>query len=123
MIILSRIYVDPLLDEMFGHTGQVLPEGILYLLVVIILVVFLVPFLAYHYSRKQQYNRKLSYMNGINTGDNKSFTDSFGDTKRLWLSNYYFHKMIGQRKLMVPVQLIATATLLVMMIMIIGGAI
>ena len=119
--ILSRIYVDPLLDEMFGHTGQVLPEGLLYLLVVIILMVFLVPFLAYHYSRKQQYNRKLSYMNGVNVGDNKKFVDSFGEEKNLWLSNYYFYKFIGQRKLMVPAQVFSVAALIIMMIIVIGG--
>ena len=120
--LLSRVYVDPLLTEMFGETGQVLPQGILYLLVVIILFVFIVPFLAYRYSRKQEYNRKLSYMNGINRGDNRTFTDSFGEEKRLWLSNYYFYKVIGQRKLMVPAQIFAISVLLVMMIMVIGGA-
>ncbi len=119
--ILSGIYVDPLLNEMFGHTSQVLPQGLLYLLVVIILVVFIVPFFSYRYSRKQQYNRKLSYMNGVNMGDNKRFVDSFGEEKNLWLSNYYFYKVIGQRKLMVPAQLFSIAALIIMMIMVIGG--
>ncbi len=121
--LLSKVYVSPLLMEMFGTATDVLPAGVLYTLVAVIVLVFAVPVFSYLFSRNVKTNVKLSYMNGINVGDNKSFTDSFGDPKRLWLSNYYFHKMIGQRKLMVPVQLIATATLLVMMIMIIGGAI
>ena len=52
----------------------------------------------------------------------ESFVDSFGEPKTLWLSNYYFHKVIGQRKLMMPSQLFTVAILIVMMIMIIGGA-
>jgi ech hydrogenase subunit A len=54
-------------------------------------------------------------------GDNKRFVDSFGAAKNLWLSNYYFYKVIGQRKLMVPAQLFSIAALIIMMIMVIGG--
>ncbi|MBO6215337.1 MAG: NADH-quinone oxidoreductase subunit L [Lachnospiraceae bacterium] len=121
--LLSQVYVKPLLMEMFGRSTEVLSQGILYTLVVVILFVFAVPVLAYIFSKNQQANVKLMYMNGINEGDNRRFTDSFGDSKTLWLSNYYFYKTIGQRKLMIPSQAFATATLIVMIIMIIGGAI
>ena len=121
--ILSQVYVRPLLMEMFGRTTAVLSQGILITLVVVILFVFAVPVLAYLFSKNQQANVKLSYMNGINEGNNRTFTDSFGESKTLWLSNYYFYKLIGQRKLMIPSQLFATATLIIMVIMIIGGAI
>ena len=120
--LLSKVYVDPLLAEMFGTSSEVLPQSLLYMLVVIILFVFAVPAIAFKYSRTQQFNRKLSYMNGVNTGENKAFTDSMGEAKTLWLSNYYFYKMIGQRKLMIPSQMFAIAVLIVMMIMVIGGA-
>ncbi|MCR5451039.1 MAG: NADH-quinone oxidoreductase subunit L [Lachnospiraceae bacterium] len=120
--VLTKVYVGPLLTEMFGYSTDVLPTNILIMLVIIILLVFAVPFLAYIYNKNVKTNVKLSYMNGINVGDNKAFIDSFGDEKKLWLSNYYFHILIGQRKLMAPVRLIATALLIVMMIMIIGGA-
>ena len=121
--IISSVYVGPLLMEMFGRSTEVLSQGILFTLVVVILFVFAVPVLAYLFSKNQQANVKLSYMNGINEGDNRKFTDSFGESKTLWLSNYYFYKMIGQRKLMVPSQMFSVATLIVMLIMIIGGAI
>jgi len=60
-------------------------------------------------------------MNGVNTGENKKFVDSFGEEKTLWLSNYYMHKVIGSRKLMVPSQVFTVAVLVVMLCMIIGG--
>ena len=118
---LSGAYVDPLLVEMYGMSVPVLSREIMLLLVLIILFVFAVPVLGYVYTRRQRMNIKLAYMNGVNEGDNKNFTDSFGEPHRLWLSNYYFANMIGQRKLMVPGQLFATSILIVMMIMVIGG--
>ncbi len=121
--LISTVYVDPLLHEMFGLSTQVLPQSLLYMLVFVILFVFIVPLLAYGYIRQYRRNVKLSYMNGINVGDNKYFVDSFGDNKRLWLSNYYFHNMIGARRLMEPGQLFMTSFLIVMMIMIIGGVV
>ena len=60
-------------------------------------------------------------MNGINTGDNRKFVDAMGEEKTLWLSNYYMHKVIGSRKLMVPSQIFTVAVLLIMLSMIIGG--
>ncbi len=121
--LLSRVYVNPLLTEMFGAAHDVLPQSVLYVLVLIIIIVLAVPVISYNYVKNYRTNRKLSYMNGINEGDNRFFIDSFGDPKRLWLSNYYFPGRIGQRKLMVPGQLFAMTILIVMMIMIIGGVV
>lgn len=121
--LLSSVYVNPLLVEMYGQSVVVLPEKILYTLVLIIYIVFAIPLLAYFFIKKQKVNIKLSYMSGINEGDNKHFTDSFGDSKGLWLSNYYLYHSIGIRKLMLPGQLFAMVVLIVMMIMIVGGAV
>lgn len=120
--ILSRIYVNPLLEEMFGTYTDVLPNNILVMLSLIILLVFAVPVLSFVYSRNMAFNRKGSYMNGVNYGDNRSFVDSFGERKTLWLSNYYFRNIVGQRKLMKPSQLFTLAVLIVMLVIIIGGA-
>ena len=60
-------------------------------------------------------------MNGINVGNNTGFIDSFGEPKQLWMSNYYFTKYIGQKKLMFPCQLFTLAVLIVMMARILGG--
>jgi ech hydrogenase subunit A len=62
-------------------------------------------------------------MNGINTGNNDAFVDSKGDTKKLYLTNYYFAHKIGQRKLMLPSQLLMTAVIVITMLYIIGGAV
>ena len=120
--ILSGVYVNPLVEETFSVSMNVLPTHILIVLAIIILLVFAVPVLAYIYSRKMTYNRKDSYMNGVNYGDNRSFVDSFGERKTLWLSNHYYKDLVGKRKLMKPCQIITMATLIVVMAVIIGGA-
>ncbi len=119
--LLSKIYVVPLINEMFGSGENVLTDAILYMLVIIIVIVFAVPGISYLYSKNIKVNTKLSYMNGVNTGDNRKFTDSMGEEKTLWLSNFYFHKVIGQRKLMIPSQIFSLAVIVIMMCMIIGG--
>ncbi len=121
--LLSSVFVNPLVEENFGISMNVLPMEVLILLVIIIFLVFAVPVFAYFYSRKiMTYNRKDSYMNGVNYGDNRSFVDSFGERKTLWLSNHYYKNLVGKRKLMKPSQIFTTAVLIVMMVYIIGGA-
>ena len=61
-------------------------------------------------------------MGGINEDYDNSYTDSYGEKEKLWLTNYYFAHKIGQRKLMIPSQLIALAALVIMISRVIGGA-
>ena len=119
---LSNNFVDPLLVEMFGKFTNVLPGGILAMMVLIMCIVFLIPILAYMYAKNHRTNYKLNYMSGINTGNNNAFTDSFGEEKKLWLSNYYFDRLIRPDQMMIFSQLVATAVLAVMVSFLLGGA-
>lgn len=121
--LLSDSYVEPLLVEMFGHASAVLPVAVLYLLIAIICVIFCVPFLAFKYSEHIHVSKKLSYMNGINVGNNKEFVDSFGEPKHLFMSNWYFKVLFGQRKLMIPCEIISAVVLIATLSIIIGGAV
>lgn len=119
---LSKIFVEPLLLEMYDKATAVLPTAVLYLLVVIICFIFAVPLLAYRFSKTIKASQKLSYMNGINMGNNKEFVDSFGDAKHLFMSNWYFKLFFGQRKLLIPCELISAAVLIAALAIIVGGA-
>lgn len=119
--VLSVHYVEPLLIEQFGHSAEVIPTGVLYTLIVIICLVFLVPFLADRAFKNRRTNVKLAYMNGVNVGNNTAFVDSLGNPKQLWMSNYYFTKYIGQKRLMFPCQLFTLAVLIIMLARIMGG--
>lgn len=119
--VISTSYVDPLLGEMFGRFVDVLPIGILTMMVVIMCFVFIIPFFAYLYTRGVKTNYKLNYMSGINTGNNNAFVDSFGGKKKLWLSNYYFQSIIKPDRMMVFSQLGAMAVIIIMLSRILGG--
>jgi len=62
-------------------------------------------------------------MSGINTGNNDAFVDSFGEEKKMMLSNWYFKDFFGQRKLMFPCEVITAVFLVIMLIQIIGGVV
>lgn len=121
--LLSKVYVEPLLEEMFGTATAVLPTSMLYLLVAIICFIFCVPLLAFKYSKNIQVSQKLAYMNGINVGNNKEFVDAFGEPKHLFMSNWYFKLFFGQRKLMVPCEIISAVVMIALLSVIIGGAV
>ena len=107
---------------MFGESTQVISNSVLYILIILICFFFAVPLLAYAYNKNMHANQKLSYMNGINTGNNDAFVSSMGDAKELRLSNLYFKNVCGQRKLMAPSMALTTAFLIIMLVMIIAGA-
>ncbi|HAB93266.1 MAG TPA: hypothetical protein DCF49_00635 [Lachnospiraceae bacterium] len=121
MPIISNNFVDPLLEDMFGNFTNVLPNGILAMMVLVMCLVFAIPVLAYFYFKNRQTNYKLNYMSGINTGNNNAFVDSFGGEKKLWLSNYYFNSWIEPDKMMLYCQLLTAAVLAVMVSFIVGG--
>lgn len=120
--VISVNYVDPLLVEMFGEYTDVLSMAILWLLVVVIIFVFAVPVIAFRYNRDVATNIKLSYMSGINTGNNTRFVDSMGNEKKLWLSNPYFTETIKPDRTMFFSQIFALGWIIILVCMIIGGA-
>lgn len=121
--LLSTIYVEPLLTEMFGTATAVLPQGVLFLLIAIVCFIFIAPIMAFRYATTANARKKLSYMNGINVGNNKEFVDSMGENKHLYMTNWYFAHTLGQRKLMQPSEWITIAFMIVMLCLIIGGAV
>ena len=120
--LLSTVYVEPLLVEMFGVSTAVLPQGVLFLLIAIVCFIFIAPLMAFRYAHTTKVRQLKSYMNGINVGNNKEFVDSMGEKKHLFMSNWYFAHSIGQRKLMKPCIFVTAAFLIVMLCLIVGGA-
>jgi len=120
--LLSTVYVEPLLTEMFGVATAVLPQGVLFLLIAIVCFIFIVPIMAFRYAHTTKVRQLKSYMNGINVGNNKEFIDSMGEKKHLFMTNWYFAHDLGQRKLMRPCCFVAAAFLIVMLCLIVGGA-
>lgn len=64
----------------------------------------------------------VSYMAGANEGDDRHFTDSFGNPQSLYLANWYLDGLFGERKLLKPSLVLSAAGLAILMIAAIGGA-
>ena len=119
---LSRLFVDPLVEQIFGSYTQVIPNSVLILLVILILFFFAVPVVSYVRNKNMAMNRKLSYMSGINTGNNDAFTGSYGQEQQLVVSNIYFKKIFARKVLMVPCEVVSAAVIIIMLTIVIGGA-
>lgn len=120
----SLIYVNPLVTELFGTSTDVMSKSVLYTMVAMLILAFLVPFLAYLFTKNQPTKVDLTYMNGVNSGDNKGFVNAFGETTKMELGNYYFDDTIKTGKMMKYAQIALAVWIVVMTAMAIvkGGA-
>lgn len=120
----SLIYVNPLVTELFGTSTDVMSKSVLYTMVAMLILAFLVPFLAYLFTKNQPTKVDLTYMNGVNSGDNKGFVNAFGGTTKMELGNYYFDDTIKTGKMMKYAQIALAVWIVVMTAMAIvkGGA-
>ena len=99
-------------------------KSVLYTMVAMLILAFLVPFLAYLFTKNQPTKVDLTYMNGVNSGDNKGFVNAFGETTKMELGNYYFDDTIKTGKMMKYAQIALAVWIVVMTAMAIvkGGA-
>ena len=65
----------------------------------------------------------ISYMSGANSGDDRHFTDSFGHESSMYLANWYMEDLFGEKKILKPSLVLASAGLIVLMVVAIGGVI
>ena len=64
----------------------------------------------------------MSYMGGANAGDDRNFTDSFGEEKRMYLANWYLPDYFSENKVLLPSMVFAAGALIILLILTIGGA-
>ncbi|ODU56167.1 MAG: hypothetical protein ABT01_04505 [Clostridium sp. SCN 57-10] len=64
----------------------------------------------------------MSYMGGANWGDDRAFVNSFGEKERMYLANWYMEDYFGEKKLMKPALVLSSAAIVILMILVMGGA-
>ena len=113
--------VNPIVRELFGNTHDVLSMSVLTTMAIMLVSIFIVPVVMFFISRKSHQELVPIYMNGVNEGDNRFFTNSFGGKDHLYLSNWYLRFEFGRRHLRIPSIIVATAVLVVGFCLVIGG--
>jgi len=120
---LSKYFIEPFLSEIFpDKVSSIIGAGNIHIMTFMLCMIIILPFgiriLTFNKSSKQT----TAYMCGINTGDDRSFEDSFGESKSMYLSNWYMEDLFGEKRLLLPSIIISTVTLVTMMMIGIGGA-
>ena len=121
--LISRTFMQPMLNSLYGYkVNQVLQPTDMIIMAFMVIAIFVVPFVAYHISKHSKSITTTAYMSGINRDNGRKFIDSFGEEKTTYLANWYLIDIFGPNKFMKPATLIATAGLIIGMIITIGGA-
>ena len=97
--------------------------SVLTTMAVMLISVLIVPTVMFFISRASHRRLVPIYMNGINEGDNRYFTNSLGEREHLYLSNWYLRFEFGRRHLRLPSILVALTILILGFCLVIGGAI
>ena len=120
--IISADMVRPVLVSMFQTTAlSVITRGDIPIMLLMMCMIVVIPIAARLLTLGKPDKPVLSYMAGINEGDDSSFVDSFGEKKQMYLANWYFPDVFGEKKLMKPCLGISTVMIVVLMLLAFGG--
>ncbi len=101
--IISADLVRPVLVAMFHTTAlSVITRGDVPIMLLMMCMIVILPIAARLLTLGKQNKPALSYMAGVNDGDDRSFIDSFGEKKQMYLANWYFTDLFGEKKILKP---------------------
>lgn len=116
--------VEPFLTGMFRNSmPTVISSSDINIMIMMLILMIILPVVVRLLAWGRQNQVSLSYMGGINEGDDRSFVDSFGEEKPVYLANWYMSDYFGEKKLLKPVQYIASAVIIAFMAVVTGGII
>ena len=121
---MSGHMIQPILDEAF-HTNipDVIGGSDVIIMMIMVAMIFAVPIGSRFLSIGKNSKMTMSYVAGVNAGDDRHYIDSFGKERALYMSNWYMEDFFGEKKILWPCIWIATVLVLVMLIVVVGGAI
>ena len=120
--LISNQVIEPYLEGFYGPQLQsILSAGNTNIMLLMLGMVLLVPAGMYVFIQLKEDRIVSSYMAGVNRGDNRTFTDSFGKPKELYLANWYMDRYLDEKKLSMIGVASCAATLAVVLLMALGG--
>lgn len=120
---MSKYVVLPIEMSLFGSATMTLDSADIMVMVILLVAIVVLPFVCYLGTKRHKRKHVISYMNGVNAGDNKNFIDSYGEEKQLYTANWYMMDYLAENKLLTPCVIISAGVLIIMMCLIIGGAV
>ncbi len=122
--LISTYVVESYLATVFETTAvNVIGMGNTYFLIVMVCLLLLLPLVSRILNGGREVKLDLSYMGGINEGDNRTFTDSFGESKEMYLSNWYVAEWFGEEKMLGKSLILSAVVLVALLAVTVGGVI
>lgn len=124
--VISRNIIQPVLHQMFvgEQIADVIDSGDATIMIIMLILLAMVPLFARVMNRIREEEKDkevLTYMNGVNAGDDRHFINSYGEPQPLYLANWYITQWFGELVLMKPCLVISAAAVTIFMILAIGG--
>ncbi|MBQ2609780.1 MAG: NADH-quinone oxidoreductase subunit L [Butyrivibrio sp.] len=121
---MSGNMIQPILDEAY-HTNipDVIGGSDVIIMMIMVAMVFIIPIGSRFLSIGKNSKMTMSYVAGVNAGDDRHYIDSFGKERALYMSNWYMDEIFGEKKFLKPCIYVATVLVAVMLIVVVGGAI
>lgn len=118
--IVSKYLIVPLLTGMFGYkASDVIGGGNVSIMLMMLSSIAILPIALRVLTFGKKDKIVMSYMSGINEGNDREFVDSFGNARQLYLTNWYMEDYFGEKKLYKASVVFTTAV--IAMLMIIAG--
>ena len=111
--ITSKNLIEPLLAQLYGKAVSVLSVEDLVIMVIMMFMIFVVPAVSGLFIHKIHVKPVLTYMSGVNNGDDRRFIGSFGEKRPQYLANWYMVDFFGEKKIWKPAVYVATALLVI----------
>ncbi len=122
--IASLYLVEPFLADMFhDEVPAIISSGNMNIMLMMLCMIVILPIAVRLLTFGKKKKIVMSYMGGGNAGNDRSFIDSFGETKKMYLANWYMEDYFGEKKLLKPSLALAAAAIIIMMVVAIGGAV
>jgi len=119
--IISELLIVPFLRDMFHITDvAMISQGNQYIMAIMLGLIFVLP-VGMHYLKPKEDKIVTTYMGGINKGDNRHFEGALGEDKKMCLSSWYMQDIFGEKKLLPGGILVATALIVIVFALMIGG--
>ncbi len=121
---MSSNMIQPILNETYNaNIPDVIGGSDVIIMMIMVAMVFMIPIGSRFLSLGKNSKMTMSYVAGVNAGDDRHYIDSFGKERALYMSNWYMEDYFGEKVLLNPSIWIAAVLVAVMLIVVIGGAI
>ncbi|WP_272798184.1 NADH-quinone oxidoreductase subunit 5 family protein [Butyrivibrio sp. DSM 10294] len=120
---MSGNMIQPILDEAFNtNIPDVIGGSDVIIMMIMVAMIFMIPIGSRIMSIGKNSKMSMSYVAGVNAGDDRHYIDSFGKERALYMSNWYMEDYFGEKKLLWPSIIVAAVLVAVMLIVVVGGA-